>query len=230
MAWDRLTIESEVQSEIDDFESDTLTNLRQFINDICRMLWFAHDWSFKETTGYMDTDGTSQALTIASQLTNVAQILTVGYKGSGETAYRPLDFVPYKRFLKEYKTRAATVANPSVWSMYAGQLIFDTIPPALTDSLEVTYELEFVPLTASESVPLIPEKYKHVIKSGVKWFYYNSDDDTRGSIEEINFHGQKWEKGVGGMVGTMISEDSENPEGPHQQEVLGTNGVIFGRR
>lgn len=230
MAWNRTVIETETQGEIDDFESDTLTILRQFINDICRIIWFAHTWSWKETTGYIDTNGVAQAITISGQLTNVAQVLAVGFKGSGETAYRVLEFIPYKQFLQQYKNRPATVANPSVWTMYGGQIIFDTIPPNLTDNVEVTYQREWVDLTDGTTAPLIPEKYKHVIKSGVKWLYYNSDDDTRSTTEEMNFHGQKWEKGVGGMIGDMIVDDSENPEGPYQHQAFDTRGIIFGGR
>jgi hypothetical protein len=230
MAWDRQTLEAEIQNEVDDFESDSLTVIRQAINDVCRTIWFRHDWTFREDTDYLDTNGLAQAFTIDSQIADWAKITAVGFKNTGEPAYRQLTFVPYEQFLRMYKTAAPSVSAPSVWSLYAGQIWFDTIPPALTDSVEITHEVNLVDLTADASVPSIPEKYKHVIKSGAKAAFWDFDDDVRGDRELRRFEGQAYEKGVGGLIGDMILEDNEQVTGPHEQTALGTRGVIFGRR
>lgn len=230
MAWDRQTLEEEIQNEVDDFEADSLTVIRQSISDICRTLWDRHDWTFKEDTAYLNTDGAAQAFTIESQVADWSKITAVGFKNTGETAYRVIDYVPYEQFLRLYKTAAPSVSAPTAWTLYAGQLWFNTIPPALTASVEFTHSVEFTPPDDDTDEPLIPEKYKHVIKSGVKASFWDFDDDLRAGPEWIKFQGPAYMDGVGGLIGDMILADNEKVAGPHQQSVMGQRGVIFGRR
>lgn len=230
MSWDRATIESEIQNEVDDFESDSLTIIRQAINDIGRILWFRHDWSFRTTTGYITTDGSARAFTIASSISNWSKILAVGFKGTGQTTYQVLEFVPYSIFLEQRKNIPASSGDPTCWTLFDGQIILDSIAPAVSSGLEVTYEKVWVDLTAADSEPLIPEKYKHVIKSGVKAMFWDSDDDVRASGEWVKFQGPSYKDGVGGMIGDMILEDNEQKVGPHQNRAMGRRSIIFGRR
>lgn len=230
MSWDRATLETEVQNEVDDFEADSLTNIRQFINDICRVIWFRHDWSFREGTGYITTDGVNSKFTIASTLSNFGKVLAVGYKGPNDTTYNILTFLPYDQFIERYRSAAPVVGTPTVWTLYAGQVIFDTIPNSGSNRIELTYEINFTDLTAGSDTPLIPEKYKHVIKSGVKASFWDSDDDLRGPSEWLKFQGPSYLNGIGGLIGDMILEDNEQKIGPHMIRPMGGGRVVFGRR
>lgn len=232
MSWDRQTLEAEIQNEVDDFEADSLTVIRQAINDTSRTIWFRHDWTFKDATAYLDTDGIASAFLVTTQVPDWSKIHQdgVGFKNTGETGYRSLSYVPYDQFLRLYNPTNPSVGPPTIWTLFAGQIIFNTIPPALTDSIKLTYAVDFVELQDDDDVPLIPEKYKHVIKSGVKAIFFDFDDDLRADPERRKFEGQSYEKGVGGLIGDMILEDNEQVTGSHDQNVLGQRRVLFGGR
>lgn len=218
MAWDFQTLYGEIQDEVED-DGEDLSVIKQFINDVCRKIWHAEPWRFREFKDTFPTVAGSRTYSLTSVLGYpVLQITRVSYKGENETQFVPLT-ERNQEYFDNYYTDLITQNRPEAYLPNADNLELHPTPDysgGIIENVQVRGEKRFVELTADADVPLIPEDYKHVIKAGVKQMYYDFDDDTRAEVERVKFEGVN---GMGGGLAEMRSAELDSSTQPHQGSI-----------
>lgn len=210
MTWTYQQLQTEIQNEVDDDTSDGLTVIKQFINDICREVWHSRDWSFKNATSYIDSIADQSEYDLVTLIPTCSKINTVGYKGENQTEFIPVRETDIQRYNSVLIDRDSS-GTPMFWIYLNGTLYLWLKPDYTgTDNIEINHDVIFNELSANGDVPQIPEKYRAVIKAGVKMMYWNYDDDVRADAEEKRyFLGQR----------NMVLEDNGSLGG-HEMRLL----------
>lgn len=217
MAWDLQTLYGEIQNEVDDQESDSLTVIKANINDIGREIWYyTPGWSFRDARNYFSTVSGTREYVLDTEISDPTpgKILRVGYQGDGDTRYDKLIELSVPE-IENIKDSGSSNSRPRYFAIHRGRLILHPTPDySGTNNIEIVSSKDYTELTADADVPGIPEKYKHVIKAGVKAMFWHYDDDLRENIV--------WQKYYD-LLGWMMQDDLDQTMAPKK-------GRLFGRK
>ena len=198
MAWTYQDLYDEIEAEVDDNTSDAETVIKGFVNDVCEDIWQSSNWSFKYANTTISSVSGTRTYDLSSEVSDYAKILTIGYQGENDDYPTVKNEISFQSLATRYPDDDTT-GTPILWSLYGDTLYFFPIPDySGTNNITINYQKVFTRLSATTDVPAIPEKFRDVIKAGVKAKFWSYDDDTR-SVEERNNY-------VNGLARMLIAE------------------------
>lgn len=194
------------------FSDQSTTTLNRWINDAYFKIVGAENWPFLEKGPYtLNTAASTAAATnTPADLGKVLSIIST----SGGTKLARLSRDAYLARLAADGTADGT---PLFYTIYAGEIRLYPEPSG-TPSYNLYYLSDPAALSAGSDVPLIPERYHHLIVTGALMNGYRQFDDT----ENVGITTSEFGSGLQQMIEDVMQKDLDKTEHMGTVNTLGS--------